>query len=66
MINAIVETWGKNINFPLDIVSHKIKFILHKIYQIDLTTDKISKKIINIINKQNYNDIFIYFMKYTK
>jgi hypothetical protein len=66
MINAIVEAWGKNINFPLDIVSHKIKFILHKIYHIDLTTDKISKKIINIINKQNYNDIFIYFMKYTK
>ncbi len=66
IINAIVLTWGKNINFPLNLIAHKVKIILEKIFDINLSVEKISKKISNIKDKQNYNDIFNYFLKYSK
>ncbi len=66
IVNAIIQTWIKNPNFPLQLISYKVKYILEKIYKIDVKIEKISKKISDINDKQNYTDIFDYFLNKSK
>lgn len=60
ILNCIYITFNKNENFPKELFSEKIKFVLKSIYKINISVEKISRK---IFSDKNIDDVFIYLSK---
>lgn len=64
ILNCMYLTFNKNENFPKELFSEKIKNIIKNIYKLNISVEKIVKK---IFVEKNIDDIFIYlFKKYSK
>lgn len=67
ILNSIFQIYFLDINFALELFISKVKIVLKKIYDLDLSNNKIKKNLFNIKKKEKYNDIFLYFTnKYSK
>lgn len=67
ILNSIFQIYFLDINLALELFISKVKIVLKKIYDLDLSNDKIKKNLFNIKKKEKYNDIFLYFTnKYSK
>lgn len=60
LLDCIYSGFIINNNFPKELFSEKIHYVLKKIYNIDISIEKIQKK---IFSNNNIENIFLYFTK---